>query len=96
MANDLDTTQRATIDTADDFALSAGGYTCESEDEAILTVGTLGGYWYIFAQAVGVTTVNATRLADGATGTMEVTVTEAPGAPDPGTFTIKVGAKSPK
>ena len=93
MANELDTTQKATIDDDTNPALAGGAYSVTSSDTAVAVTATLGGFWYCIAQAEGVTTLEATRLADGATGTVDVTVVA---APEPGTFVIQLGAISPK
>lgn len=90
---DLSILNKATIDTEDNLALPGGPYTVVSSDPSVALAQTIGGYWYCVAQAEGTTTLTATRLADGAVGTLEVNVIAEPGA---GTFVIQLGATSPR
>lgn len=93
MANELTTAQKATIDDDTHHALPAGSYSAVSDDTDVATVAAIGGYLFVVAQGVGTATITATRGADQATGELEVTVNPVPA---PGTFTLLLGAISPK
>lgn len=90
---DLSILDKATIDDDANLALPTGPYTVVSSDDTIATASGIGGYWYCIAQGAGTCTVTATRVADGAIGTLDVTVIP---LADPGTFVIQLGATSPK
>lgn len=84
--------EKATIDGEDNHALAAGSFSVTSSDTATATVGASGGFWYCFGQAAGTVTLTATRNSDGATATLDVEVTSVV----PGSFTIHLGAHSPR
>lgn len=99
MADTLLTTEKATIDGDDNFALRTNTFTCESSDPTVAAVdGTsvIGpdgfGFWFLVGQAPGTVTVTATRVADGRTATVDVAVS----APELPAFTIHLGAHSAK
>lgn len=93
---DLTTVQKATVDGEDNLALLPAAFDVVSDDESVATVTAaypgIEGYWFVLGQGAGTCTLTATRLSDDATATLEVTVEE----PEPGTFTIHLGAISPK
>lgn len=93
----LTTAEKATIDGEDNLALLPGSYSVVSSDDAVATVTSdypgYNGYWFAVGQSVGVCTITATRIADGAEATLDVEVTE--GGSGSG-FTIHLGAHSPK
>lgn len=61
-------------------------YDVQSSDTAVATTAkATGQLWYVYGAGVGTTTLTATRIADGGTATLEVTVSAAP-------FVIKLGA----
>lgn len=88
----LTTLEKATVDDAANHALPAGSFSVTSSDTAVATVNTDGGFWYCFGQTAGTSTLTATRNADGATATLDITVTT-PALPG---FTIQLGAHSAK
>lgn len=90
MANTLTTLEKATIDDGTDHALAAGSFAATSSDPAVASVASSGGFWYCLGQSAGTATITATRNADGATATVDVTVTTGSG------FTIHLGTPSPK
>lgn len=87
---DLLTTQKATIDDDTAHALQGGSFGAVSSDPAIASVANIGGYLYVVAHSAGTVTLTATRNADGATATLDVSVA----APEVGTFVIQLGAIS--
>lgn len=96
MANEITTAEKATIDDDTHHALPDAQYSVTSSDETVATIQEIGGYWYVVAQGEGTTTIDAVRLSDNATGSMDVTVVAQPDPEAPGTFTILLGAISAK
>ena len=83
----ITTLQRAPILDGLNANLGAGGYSVVSSDTSVATIAAFENYnLYVVSADVGTATITATRLADNATATLDVSVI----ASDP--FTIQLGA----
>lgn len=93
------TTEKAPVLDADGLPLGTVGqtlYTATSSDTAVASVRWDNWQAWVYGETAGTATITATRLADGATSAVDVTV-EAP-APPPvlPPFSISLGAPVPK
>ena len=92
MANTLTTLQWAPVYDGNGAGLFPSGYSAMSSDPAVASIGVgTGGIIAVVGQAEGTATITVTRNVDGATASLEATVTlpETP-EPLPG-FTIQLG-----
>jgi len=83
----LTTVQKAPILNEDGVHLWTAGYTATSAGTNVATILSQDNHLWIAANQPGTTTITATRVADGATATTDVTVV-LPAVP----FSITVGA----
>lgn len=94
MANELTTLEYAAVLDSNDSALSPAAYSASSSDPAVAAVSTigLGGGAYIVVNGIGVgtATITVTRNVDGATASLDATVTGGDG------FTIHLGTPAPR
>jgi uncharacterized protein YjdB len=88
--NTIDTTQYAPLQDGGGANLNPSSYSATSSDPAVASIGSAPGAIAVVGQSAGTATITAVRNADGATATLEVTVTTASG------FTIQLGAPQPK
>lgn len=95
MANELTSLELAPIQDGNGANLWPGAYSATSSDPLVASIGQvgLGGGAYIVVNGLsaGTATITATRNVDGATATLDVTVTSAGAA-----FTIQLGTPSPR
>jgi len=89
----LTTIEKAPVLDGNNAILTGGQYAVVSSDTGVVTLGDFGGNNTVgaFAAGVGTATITATRNADGATATVDVTVVL-----DPGGFAIHLGTPTPK
>ena len=88
---DLDTTQRAPLLLEDDSPVDPRQYTAVSSNAGVASVADSGGYQLAaYGNAAGTATITVTRLSDGATATVDVSVDAAEG------FTVHLGTAVPK
>ncbi len=87
----LTTLQYAVVQDGNGVDLG-GGYGVTSSDPLIASIGSgPGGTIAVVGQSVGTATITATRNMDGATATLDVTVTA-----DAEGFSIQLGTPAPK
>lgn len=86
----LTTVEKAPILDQAGLNLTSSNAQIAISDTAIVTAVLVAGKWYASAGVPGTATITATRLADGSTATLDVTVVAAT------PFAISLGTAVPK